>query len=237
MMAARPVLRTRRGFTLIEVVVALAVLALMAVLGWRAIDGMVRSQEGTQRHQDDVYTLDAALGQWQADWDALLELPHTQALDWDGRVLRLTRRHPSDPGAGALVVAWSSADRGNGAHWLRWQSAPVQTRLQWQQAWEAAAQWGHNPGETLRRAEVKLLPLQQWQLYYFRGGAWSNPLSASGADTEPARTAASAPQPQPSADPLPDGVRLVLQVAPPHALAGSITRDWARPVTLSGATP
>lgn len=228
----RPPQHTARGFTLIEVVVALAVLALMAVMGWRAIDGMVRSQEGTQRYQDDVYTLDAALGQWQADWDALLELPHAQALDWDGRVLRLTRRHPSDPGAGALVVAWSSSDRGQGRHWLRWQSAPTQNRLQWQQAWDAAAQWGHSPSETARRAEVLLLPLQQWQIYYFRGGAWSNPLSASGTSTP--TPGANAPAPAAPQATLPDGVRLVLQVAPPHALAGTVTRDWARPVTLSG---
>lgn len=216
------------GFTLVEVVVALAALALMAVLGWRAIDTMVRTKEGTQRHQDGVFTLDAALGQWQADWDAVLEQPHVQSLSWDGRVLRLTRQHPSDPGGGALVVAWSAADRGAGRQWLRWQSEPLTTRAQWQQAWDSAALWGHNPSTALRRLEVALVPLQEWQIYYFRGGSWSNPLSASGSTEGTPSTGSGIG----SNTALPDGVRLQLRLAPPTPLSGTVTRDWARPITL-----
>ncbi|TXH87807.1 MAG: prepilin-type N-terminal cleavage/methylation domain-containing protein [Rhodoferax sp.] len=217
------------GFTLVEVLVALGILALMAGMGWRALGGMVDATRHTQAHTDAVLTLDAALGQWNADLDALAELPMTTALDWNAQVLRMTRRPAVDAGAGAVVVAWTRGERQGQSQWLRWQSAPVRSRQQWTQAWAAAAQWAQSPSETLRAQEVVLGPLQGWQIFYFRGGTWSNPLSSAGTSSETAKTGTG------STAPLPDGVRLILEVPTPHPLAGTLTRDWARPVTLLGA--
>lgn len=224
-------MRTLRhaGFTLVEVLVALGILALMTGMGWRALSGMTDASERTRAHTDAVLTLDAALGQWNADLDAIAELPQTTALDWDARVLRMTRRNATNPGAGVVVAAWTRGERNGQMQWLRWQSAPVRSYQQWVQAWDAAAQWAQSPSDALRAQEVLLGPLQGWQIVYFRGGAWSNPLSAAGTPTETTKT-----RPRISA-PLPDGVRLILDIAPPNPLAGTLTRDWARPVTLPGA--
>lgn len=216
-----------RGFTLVEVLVALGILALMAGMAWRALGGMVDATRSTQAHTDAVLTLDAALGQWNADLDALVELPFTTALDWDARALRLTRRPAVDDGTGVVVVAWSRSERDGQTQWLRWQSKPVQSRQQWAQAWAAAAQWAQSPSEALRAQEVRLGSLQGWQIFYFRGGAWSNPLSAAGSTSGTA--------PGSSRAPLPDGVRLILDVPAPHPLAGTLTRDWARPITLQAS--
>ena len=150
--------RTRaRGFTLIELLVALAVMALLAIVSWRGLDGMVRSQEQTRQRGNDLLVLQAALAQWGTDLDALQTLPHTTAIDWDGQVLRMTRRSSAVPDEGALVVAWTRRDVQGAGHWLRWQSAPVRTRADWQQAWQQAALWARNPGEAERRREVVLL--------------------------------------------------------------------------------
>jgi general secretion pathway protein J len=224
----RPALQLRRrsrGFTLIELLVAVSIMALMTVMGWRALDGMVRAAEQTRTHTDAVLTLEAGLTQWVADLDALIELPHTTAVDWDGRALRVTRRHSADPGEGVLVVAWSRGTREGTAQWLRWQSAPVHSRADWQSAWDNAAQWAQSPSDAAKRQEVAISPLEQWQVYFFRGGSWSNPLSSAGTAT---------PDTSPTA--VPDGVRLVLVTPAPHPVAGSIMRDWARP-TLAGNTP
>ncbi len=224
--------RAVRGFTLVELLVALAVMALLAIVSWRGLDGMVRAQEQTRQRGSDMLALQAALAQWGTDLDALLALPGTVPLDWDGQVLRLTRRSSAVPDPGALVVGWTRRSVQGQDYWLRWQSAPLRTRSQWQQAWQQAAQWARNPGEADRRAEVALVPLSGWQLFYYRGGAWSNPQSSTGnADTGSGGNGASggAPQPQ-SASSIPDGVRLQLDLAPGQALVGRITRDWANPL-------
>ena len=111
--------RPARGFTLVELLVALAILALMALLSWRGIDGMVRAQEQTRQRSDQLLVLQAALTQWGTDLDALLPLPHTTPLDWDGQVLRITRRSTAMPDEGALVVAWARRDVGGTSQWLQ----------------------------------------------------------------------------------------------------------------------
>lgn len=216
------------GFTLIELLVAVGIMALMAVMGWRALDGMQNANAHTHSHTDAVLTLDAGLAQWGTDLDALLELPQTTPIDWDGRVLRITRRSSADAAEGVLVVAWTRANRNGIDQWLRWQSVPARSRADWQTAWQTAAQWAQSPSDATRQREVALTPLAQWQLYYFRGGAWSNPLSSAGAPDAGVKPTANAP--------VPDGVRLVLQLPAGHPLAGTLTRDWARP-TLSSDIP
>jgi len=94
-----------------------------------------------------------------------------------------------------------------------------------QDAWQQATVWAQNPSQELKRREVVVAPLDQWQLFYFRQTAWTNPLSS---DTN------SSPSGVPAAlnTSIPEGVRLVLTLPGNSALAGVITRDWIRP-TLS----
>ena len=221
-----PVLKVPRGFTLIELLVAIGVMALIAILSWRGLDGMVRAQEATRQRADEMLVLQAALGQWGTDLDALMPIANTTPLDWDGQVLRLTRRSSAVPDEGALVVAWTRRNANGGGQWLRWQSPPVRTRADWQQAWQQAAQWARTPGDAERRYEVALLPLESWQIFYYRGGAWSNPLSSS--DT--------APSPGSTTPVIPDGVRLQITLPPGQALVGRLTRDWVNPVLGGGRT-
>jgi general secretion pathway protein J len=207
-----------KGFTLIELMVAISILALIALMGWGALDGMQRANTRTQTHTDTVLALDAGLGQWGADLNALTTLTNTNPLDWDGRVLRITRRHSADAALGVSVVAWSTGQRNGALQWLRWQSDPVRTHAQWQSAWQAAALWAQSPSDEAVKREVLLTPLLQWQLFYYRDNAWSNPLSASG-----------------SKQTMPEGVRLVLTLPAPHPMAGTLTRDWVQP-TLGGTS-
>ena len=220
-------LRRPRGFTLIELLVAIAVMAIMAGLDWRGLDAMLRTRTQVQTYSEQLQALQIGLAQWSADLDALLPLPNTPALDWDGRALRLTRRNVND--SGLLVVAWTRrAD--NGGQWLRWQSAPLQSRGDLQDAWLRAAQWAQNPSTADRQQEVAVLPLAQWQVFYYRADAWTNPLSSANA-AAPAASAAATPD-----SALPDGVRLILTLPDNYAVSGSLTRDWVRLAT-AGAKP
>jgi len=218
-----------RGFTLIELLVAISVMALMAVLSWRGLDGVSRAQIQLQQRSDEVLALQATLGQWGADLDALAEQPNLPNLDWDGRALRLLRHSSGGRDEGLRVVAWSRrSDHGVG-QWLRWQSPALRNRSELELAWQKAQAWAQTPSDADRQREVRTVALDSWQIFYYRGNAWSNPLSSTGA-------AANGPVAPTSntASQTPDGVRLVLTLAQGQTLSGTITRDWVRPVLGGG---
>ena len=243
------------GFTLIELLVAVSIMALMALLSWRGLDGMTRAQGQLAQRADEVLTLQAGLNQWATDLDAVVQLPQTQALEWDGRALRMTRRKAAVPtnfattspaastsGAaadaasaeGILVVAWARRDIDGTGQWLRWQSPPLKTRGDVQNAWSLAAQWAQNPGDEEKKREVRIGALAQWQIFFYRGGAWANPLSSTGTPLPGAAGVLLGVGGPAGVDvSVPDGVRLVMTLPPGQALSGVITRDWARP-TLGG---
>ena len=207
------------GFTLIEVLVASAILALMALISWRGLDGMAKAQFSLQSRSDAHQTLQVGLSQWRTDLDNMSSLPNVPALDWDGRVLRITRQHSQDPQAGLQVVAWSL---GNG-QWTRWQSAPLTRGDAWLLAWTQAQVWGESAGNpsSSDTHEVLVQALRSWQIYYHRDGAWSNALSSLGAN--PTGT------PLGASNVLPEGIRLVIELPDNAALSGKVTLDWVRP--------
>jgi general secretion pathway protein J len=234
-------MRAHRGFTLVELLVALFAMALLAVMSWRGLDGMSRAQSYTGQRADEVLTLQVGLAQWTADLDALEPLPGLPALEWNGRVLRLTRRSTTSATDGLLVVGWTRRiENGNGT-WLRWQSPPVATRGDLQQAWQRADQWSQNPGQDERAREVAITPLDEWQLFFFRENAWTNPQSSdvttSNIVATGPRNTASAPTGPTSTTQLPDGVRLVLTLPPNQAVNGTLTRDWVNPLVGGKAAP
>ena len=165
--------RRVHGFTLVELLVALFAMALLAVMSWRGLDGMTRAQAATAARADEVLTLQVGLAQWSADLDAMVQMPGAAALDWNGRVLRMTRRDSASPMSGVLVAAWTLRS----GQWLRWQSPPLTTRGQLDMAWLKADQWSQTPGDEERRLEVAVTPLQEWKIFYFRSGSASQPRS------------------------------------------------------------
>ncbi|MDP3699766.1 MAG: prepilin-type N-terminal cleavage/methylation domain-containing protein [Hylemonella sp.] len=226
------------GFTLVELLVALSVMALMSVLSWRGLDGMWRVQSQTRERSDELMALQTGLAQWSADLDALANLPvapgaSTEAprtLDWNGQVLRMTRYSAAPAPTGWRVVAWSRREQVGAGHWLRWQSGVLRTQGEWQTAWAQAGRWAQSPGDEERRNEVLITPLSRWQIYYYRDNSWSHPLSSA---TAPTGTAGGNPATAAPGSALPDAVRLVLTLPPGTPVVGELTRDWLRP-TLAG---
>jgi general secretion pathway protein J len=193
------------GFTLIEVLVTIAILAVVAGMAWRGIDGIVRSKEVAESRLDALLRVNSVLAQWEADLAALHDTKVVPALHFDGASLRLTRRTD----AGVQMVVWTL----RGTVWHRWASPAVATRAaDLQEIWLNSQQLLGN-----ERGDLAALPgTEQWQVYFWRNNAWTNPQSTG--DTDPNAIAAQRQQ-------LPQGVRLTLVVAPGSGLSGTYTRD------------
>ena len=94
----------------------------------------------------------------------LAESPQFSSLDWDGRVLRMTRRGSAGAGDGLRIVAWTRRTD-SGGFWLRWQSPPLTTVSDWQTYWSQAERWAQNPGDEEKKREVSIVALDEWQLF------------------------------------------------------------------------
>jgi len=224
-------MRRARGFTLVELLVALFALAIMAGLSWRGLDGMMRAREVTEARADEILTLQTGLAQWTADLEAIEEFPPATALEWNGRVLRLTRRSSLAATDGIRVVGWARRE----GRWLRWESLPVFTRGDLEAAWQQADLWAQNPSDALRLREVAIGPLEDWQIFFFRNDAWVNPQSSTGVTAVPTPQGA-APGVAATNTTLPEGVRLILQLPPGRAITGRLQRDWVRPTVSRNRT-
>jgi len=219
-------LRSQAGFTLVEVLVALLMMALLATLTWQAMDGVLRARDDGRQSIDRTTRLATVLAQWEQDLQAVIDTEAVPPLAFDGQTLRITRR--SD--AGVTLVAWSV----RGGRWQRWTVPAFVRSGELQEAWLQSQQLqGTEPGH------ITLVEgASQWQVYFARGGQWSNAqssgdLQATGQPAPPPAAppaqagsapagAASAPPPQTLREALPEAVRLVITLD-----GNTLTRDIA----------
>jgi general secretion pathway protein J len=215
-----------RGFTLIEVLVALLIMAILATLSWQGLDGIVRARERSRDAIDATVRLTTVMTQWEQDLQAMVDTGVLASpITFDGMTLRLTRRTDG----GVMMVAWAVR---NGV-WQRWTS-PLMTRVgEVQENWmRSQALQGNEPTQLTVASDAS-----QWQIYFNRGGQWANsqstgelaagavapppePPASSASSASPASSAAAAPPV--ARELLPDAVRLQI------TLGGKVlTRDIA----------
>ena len=221
-MQGQPQTPRQQGFTLIELLIAITLMAVLVGLSWRGLDNLMRTRDITQTQVDQTAVLQTVLDQWHSDLNAIQTVPgiNETGVSWDGRTLRLTRRatawRPEGGDAGLWVVGWTLRNN----QWVRWQSPALQTRGALMQAWTLAERWGQNASSEDALRETVLIPMDAWQLTYFRGNAWSNPLSSAGnTETNSNRAATLAP----------DAIRLQIDLPASSPARGRLTLDWVRP--------
>ncbi|MGE5452907.1 MAG: type II secretion system protein J [Acidobacteriota bacterium] len=215
-----------RGFTLIEVLVALLILAVMSATAWKGMDGIAKARDVADGKLKQTLRLQSVVTQWEADLASVMDTMVVPAWQFDGASVRLTRR----TGAGAQMVVWSLRN----GQWMRWASEPTTTVGELQQYWMRSFQLqGREPG-TL----VALKGLEQWQVYCHRNGSWSNCQSSNDVTRvrPPASRASGASGPTPTATPaattrevLPQAIRLVMTLGGDSGFTGPVTRDVIMP--------
>lgn len=158
--------RPANGFTLVEVLVALVILALVAAMAWQGVAAMTAAREAGQRTSERAMRLATIVQQLEADLQAVYDGPTVPAVDFDGTTLRIARR----AAGGVQVAAWSLRE----GVWRRWASPPVTLAAALREAWLRAAQAGVDDAAQLRLLDGA----SAWQVYFNRGGAWSNAQSS-----------------------------------------------------------
>jgi general secretion pathway protein J len=203
-----------RGFTLIEVLVAVVIMAIMSLLAWQGVDGIVRARDSNQVRLEQTLRLETVIAQWEQDLASLQEttaVPPSPA----------TARRCASPAGPRAACRWSPgrcAPTARSAMWQRWAGPPVTTTTALQETWLRTQQFqGSEPGQL-----KALTGLDQWQVYFFQGNAWANCQSTGNVAARLGRRGTGTGRVRQA---LPDGVRLVLAFAPGSGLNGSLVRD------------
>ena len=181
------------GFTLVEVLIALLLMSILTAMAWQAVDGMLRARDSSLLSIDRTSRLSTVLTQWEQDLLALHDTEQVPPISFDGQTLRLTRRVEG----GVALVAWSVRAAGGegGGVWQRWQGPVAVTGGQLAEAWLRSQQlMGNEPGHVTLAEGAS-----QWQIYFNRGGQWSNPQSTGNFAPRPPQPVAPAPPPAPAA--------------------------------------
>jgi general secretion pathway protein J len=217
--------RTRSsGFTLVEVMVALVIMAVLSALAMRGMDALMRAKDAALASTDRTLKLNTGMSQFEYDMTMVVDskvLP--KAIMFDGATLRVARRTPQ----GIQLVLWTLQDH----RWQRWASAPVVHMSELTDAWMRSQQWaGISAG-----AITVLENVDDFQVYVCNpassgttGCSWNNVQSTQGAapNTPPAQGCQpnQTPPCAPVATPQPNGIRIQLKVP-----EGEITRERELP--------
>jgi general secretion pathway protein J len=214
------------GFTLVEVLVALFIMAVLAAMAWQGVDGIVATRNASKTRMEQLLRVNSVLAQFQQDLEFNQEscaLPQSTPY-FDGISLRITRRTSE----GLQLVVWSL----RGGTWLRWAGPSVTTVRGLTDQWMNSQQFmGNEPGQL--RA---LTGITEWQAYCFRGNAWSNCQSSAGSGAPGEGSGGSAPPPPTASKSLClaqddtnklNAMRVVLSFGEGSGYTGNVTRDIA----------
>lgn len=152
--------RAQAGLTLVELLVAISVLAFIAVLGWRGLDSITRARVSLNEELAQARGLQLAFAQLQADCASAVDastLDGRTPLAVDADRITIARRIQPDAQATMLqLVTWRLRD----GVLSREESPPTRDLAQLDQHWQFAAGGGARP--VALRTGLRAMDLRVW---------------------------------------------------------------------------
>jgi len=169
----RPAARTR-GFTLVELMVAIGILSLVAVMGWRGLDSIVRARIALADEMEHTRRTQLTFAQLQSDCAhvaPVTALGGRQAFDAaDGRLTLMRTVESDNQPLGFVVVSYRIAD----GVLTRHESAATRDMKVLDALWSAARGNADTASDVSLQADVETMTLRAWE-----DDAW---LPVAGAD-------------------------------------------------------
>lgn len=228
------------GLTLIELLLALALMAVLGILSWRGVDALLATRERTHAASVQSAAIATLAAQWAADLDNMRasEPAHTWHFERTaaGRpLLRLTRSAPDGVGWSVVAYGLTPAAADGPPSLLRWQSPAVATVEQWQRAWDESALHISNSSKlseekgrentSSKPLPTPLIAASDFHVRHWSAHAWREAQPLSDTPNTAPNTAKKPEKTTPKIAPLPHGLELKLQL---HS-GTELLLQWANP--------
>jgi general secretion pathway protein J len=202
--------RRRRAFTLIELLVAISILAIVAVLGWRGLDGIVRARTALTTQHEATRGMQLAFAQMQSDCEHLVRADAMQSrpylLAGNDRLTLVRNVFLENEASQVQVVAYRLV---NGVL-IRRESLGTRDLTQLDIVWMAMISDTDSNAQVALQSGVASMQVQTWE-----NGAWK----LAG---QPAQQNAQAAQPQLPLQATPSTPAQIAQALAPTGLQVSL---------------
>jgi len=170
------------GFTLVEMIIAITILAMVAILGWRGLDGIVRSRVALTTEMEQTRGMQLTFAQLQSDCAQIAPLSLMSArptlLAQPGRLLMVRLVFADQQPTRVQVIDYRLRD----GRLTRQESAPTRDLNQLDSMWQSALNdAGDSSQAVLLQSDIASMQMQLWGS---DGQGWRPSAAAAGAGSQ-----------------------------------------------------